>query len=424
MLGFVKRQPVYAEPSGLLPIRCGNVLLAEHASRLARIRSMVGVPVQHWRLLYEALFAAYAEYVQKIPVPKSSHSVEPATQLRRALEAAELALKIRRGYVLPPGKEPEVVANEQDVWTYAVATATLLDGTAEALRNQQVTLYDRDRKSAGLWSPWTGSMIRSGNRYYRVEPRRSTASGLGRSALPLLVPYIVPQDGLRWLAGHEDALAAWLATIRGQAPDATPIADIIRKASQASDREPIAEVRETEDARSELSGSAVDSGQRPPQAHSDAAAQPEFPAVQGTAVDDDPIIDEGDRPETVPTPDSRADDPGETFLHWLSNGIASGVLAVNSAKAHLHVVDAGLLLASPAAFRAFAGENWRDVQKRFLKRKLSAKTAGGENVFHYRHDSDRGRKTIKGILILNPEETLGVSLPAANPQLAPKPDCR
>jgi hypothetical protein len=358
-----------------------------------------------------------------MPVPKALQVVEPATQLRRGLDVVELALKIRRGYVLPPGKEPEVVANEQDVWTYAVASAALLHGTAEALREQRVTLYDRDRKSSIFWNPWTGSMIRSGNRYYRVEPRRNRANRLGDSALPLLVPYLVPPDGLRWLADHEDALVAWLATISGQASDATPMADIVRKASQASEREPIAKVRETEIARSELSGSAVDSGQRPRQAPSDAAAQPEFRVVEGAAVDDERIIDEGDRPETVPTPDGRADDPSETFLHWLSDGIASGVLAVNSAKAHLHVVDAGLLLASPAAFRAFAGENWRDVQKRFLKRKLSAKTAGGENVFHYRHDGDRGRKTIKGILILNPEETLGVSLPAANPQLAPKPDC-
>ena len=125
---------------------------------------------------------------------------------------------------------------------------------------------------------------------------------------------------------------------------------------------------------------------------------------------------------TTETNTVKAVDAGEPFLPWLVDGLSSGVLAINTAKAQVHVVDEGLLLVSPAIFRVFADEHWRDAQKDFLKRKLSDKTARGENIFHYAVDGDDDRKTIKGLLIGNPEAKLGIALPDANGLLSRKPD--
>lgn len=86
----------------------------------------------------------------------------------------------------------------------------------------------------------------------------------------------------------------------------------------------------------------------------------------------------------------------------------------------MHVVDEGLLLVSPAIFCVFADDEWRDAQKRFLKRKLSTKTACGENIFHYAVDRDSGQKIIKCLLIRNPEAKLGLALPNANGLLSRK----
>jgi hypothetical protein len=73
-------------------------------------------------------------------------------------------------------------------------------------------------------------------------------------------------------------------------------------------------------------------------------------------------------------------------------------------------------------FQAFAGDKWREVQKRFLRRKLSDKTAAGENFFHYVLETDRGKKTIKGVLIRNAEAKLAVKLPTTNSKLSRKSD--
>jgi len=81
-------------------------------------------------------------------------------------------------------------------------------------------------------------------------------------------------------------------------------------------------------------------------------------------------------------------------------------------------------LVSPAIFRVFADDHWRDAQKHFLKRKLSDKTARGENIFHYAVNGDGDRKTIKGLLIRNPEAKLGIALPSANGLLSRKSDAK
>ncbi|MBT8098021.1 MAG: DNA-binding domain-containing protein, partial [Woeseia sp.] len=111
-------------------------------------------------------------------------------------------------------------------------------------------------------------------------------------------------------------------------------------------------------------------------------------------------------------------DPGAAFTVWLVEGIRSGALALNTPKARVHVVSEGLLLVSPAVFRLYAGDDWRAAQKRFLKQKLSLKTAAGENFFHYRVDTNRGKKLIKGVLIPNAATKLSLDLPAANPLLS------
>jgi hypothetical protein len=118
--------------------------------------------------------------------------------------------------------------------------------------------------------------------------------------------------------------------------------------------------------------------------------------------------------------DDESVDPGAAFTAWLAEGLRSGALALNTPKAQVHVVKEGLFLDSPAVFRAFAGDNWREVQKRFLKQKLIEKTAAGKNFFHYVIDAESGSKTIKGVLIRNAEAKLSVTLPAANRLLSRK----
>ena len=424
MLGRTKRQSASYETSGLTAIQRGSELLVEHRAKLESIRSIVGVPEQHWRLLYQPLFSAYAEYVQRMTPSGTPQDSKAVTLLRRALDVVDLALKVRRGRLLPLGEEPEIVANEQDVWTYAVATAGLLHDFGKALYEQRFRIYRRDCLPLGMWNPWVGPVTRTGSFYYRIDRRHSDEWRSVDAVTPLLVAHVVPKDGLRWLGGHDDVLENWIHAISGYAVGVSVIGEIVREASERA---------AGTTARGDSRTAAADVGASGRQSSGTTAENPistgeigesalrqTQPVQDGTIDDSDGRSCEPAYQSPLPTADAEPADPGEAFVEWLTDGLASGVLQVNSTKASVHVVDSGLLLVSPAVFRVFAGENWRHVQKRFLKRKLTERAANGENIFHYLLESERGERTIKGMLIRDPEEKLGVSLPEGNPRLSPK----
>jgi integrating conjugative element relaxase (TIGR03760 family) len=122
-------------------------------------------------------------------------------------------------------------------------------------------------------------------------------------------------------------------------------------------------------------------------------------------------------PEATGNPDS--DDTGERFLHWLSEGLRNGQHPVNTTEAFLHTVKEGVLLVSPRAFKLFAPDNWDYVQKRFTKLKLHKPAPNDSNIWLYHVRGEKKSGMVRGFLISNPLETLGVAyLPTPNKSLS------
>lgn len=428
MLGRAKRHPASLEESRLIAVQPGSELLAEHHARVESIRSMIGVPEQHWRLLYQPLFSTYAEYVQRMAPSEPPTHAEGVSLLQRALEVVDLALKVRRGYVLPPAKEPEIVANEQDVWTYAVVTAALLRDFGKGLYEQCFITYRRDSMPLGTWNAWVEPVTRTGCAYYRINRRHCDEWRSADAVTPLLVAHVVPKDGLRWLGGHDDLLKDWIDAISGQVVGVSVIARIVREASDRAAGNTLPLDTRTAAPDGEACGrqSSGTTAQKPLFTWETSESDPaQTQPVHDRIIDDrDGLSSDPAYRSTLPAADAEPPDPGEAFVEWLTNALTSGVLQVNTAKGSVHIVDSGLLLVSPAVFRAFAGEKWRHVQKRFFKRRMTEKSANGENFFHYLLNSESGQRTIKGLLISDPEEKLGVSLPEVNPRLSLKFDGR
>ena len=311
------------------------------------------------------MFAAFAETVQQLP---AHHGVEAGGQLHYALELVELALKIRRGYVLPPDKAPELVVAEQDLWTYAVAAAAVLHNVGRVMVSRRVMLRGRDRKPIGPWRPWLGPMTRTGASHYWTEPGRDLEDDIHPALPTMLACRVVPEDGLRWFAAQSDVLAAWLRAISHHTCGNAVIADIIAQA------EDIAACRLWPDAPRPLAMPGVDAWLEKDTAQAPSAAkapsdgsqrlepQQRLPAAVDPGVTESPIEDR------EATQEGNADaqkivDPAAAFISWLVEGIRSGALALNTPKARVHVVNEGLLLLSPAVFRAFAGDDWRTETK-------------------------------------------------------------
>lgn len=149
-------------------------------------------------------------------------------------------------------------------------------------------------------------------------------------------------------------------------------------------------------------------------------ASPQDQSSADSANEGNPYINSiGDTP-VISTDAPEDDDPGRGFLHWLKEGLASGTLAINTVHARVHTVPDGLLLVSPGIFKDFDRENWSLAQKRFQKLKLHQRTPQGTNIWVYLVKGERKQSRINGILVTDPQQTLGLQLPPPNPHLSRK----
>ena len=74
---------------------------------------------------------------------------------------------------------------------------------------------------------------------------------------------------------------------------------------------------------------------------------------------------------------------------------------------------------SPRAFKLFAPDNWDYVQKRFTKLKLHKPAPNDSNIWLYHVRGEKKSGMVRGFLISNPLETLGVAyLPTPNKALS------
>lgn len=196
------------------PVQAGERLLTGHAETVASLRHLVGVPQAHWSALYQPLLTAYAAFVQGLPASEAHHHSEAGGMLTHGLQAVLHALTLRRGVLLPSGASAEELAEKQDIWTYATATAALLHDIGKPLCDQQVMLFDGTGKTLGQWDALGGAMAAPAT-FYESSFRRGRRYRL-HARLPLLLAHhIVPAAGLRWLSADLDVFEAWLATLAG-----------------------------------------------------------------------------------------------------------------------------------------------------------------------------------------------------------------
>ena len=159
------------ESAHLHPVSSPSKLLLAHGPLLSSIRQQVGVPEAHWISLYRCLFESFAGFVQQMPASEAHHHHAPGGLLAHGLQVTLSALTLRRGVLLPPGANAEELAEKQDVWTYAAATAALLHDIGKPLCDQRTALFDADGKALGDWDALAGPMAAPAAAY-RIQFRR------------------------------------------------------------------------------------------------------------------------------------------------------------------------------------------------------------------------------------------------------------
>ena len=111
-----------------------------------------------------------------------------------------------------------------------------------------------------------------------------------------------------------------------------------------------------------------------------------------------------------------SDNPGQTFLNWVKEGILSHKLIINDSKAKIHTVSGTVFLVTPGLFQRYVQEfpgiakrvdqeieEWRWVQKQFENLKVHRKRDNGLNIWACQVQGPRKRTTLKGYVIEEPK---------------------
>ncbi|GFE79140.1 helicase [Steroidobacter agaridevorans] len=107
--------------------------------------------------------------------------------------------------------------------------------------------------------------------------------------------------------------------------------------------------------------------------------------------------------------------PGERFITWLRDAVASHRLIINDSRALVHTVDGTAFLVSPGVFQRYAQENpelaeaarhdgmaaWEWIQKRFERLRAHKKQRNGLNIWTCEVTGPRKSRRLHGYLLID-----------------------
>jgi hypothetical protein len=117
---------------------------------------------------------------------------------------------------------------------------------------------------------------------------------------------------------------------------------------------------------------------------------------------------------------------GKEFLEWLRRQILDGNIGINTNKAHLHRVEEGLLIVSPAIFRRYLRHvdhlELEEFQKGFQSLGIHRMVVPNQPICTYRRQGRKRNSKLRGMLISDPLTVLDLDLdfdflPESNPLL-------
>jgi integrating conjugative element relaxase (TIGR03760 family) len=400
-----------------------------------------------WETFWLEPVKRLAVSLQQLPAASSGPYAREGGMLDEALEVAVCAVRLSRGWMLPPGAPPEEQSAQSAAWCTAIFWSALMHDLGSL--EQMAAFYEDGRR----WFPGLG-MPEAPWRMKFCEQETNSAVRAATCAYRL-----IPYEGLIWVARWPALADALLVYLSGNKPAgailhaavsearekcglfaqdtfAQPsvklVTDNTEALSQSAPSEPAEHPSNEIPVQSFVSNeigdnkiSSLSSADALPimpelvsaigqssQAESLADVQADMPSegvtpgdlltlldkmtsaevVDETTSDDNPVV------ETLKQPDSaRTLTLGELFWDWLVDSIEEGALSVNAQDSLLHVMAQYVFIQTPDCFYRYLATQEKtesdkdDIQKSFeaLNKHFSRSRKG---IYIYKKYENEGRE--------------------------------
>lgn len=362
-----KRTTPITKPLGHLTAIVPPQQLLSNGKRQAlmmKITASCGLALPRFDALGLTLIQNLIDHCQSMPETSNSYYALTGGLLDHALNRTEAALSLFRNYIV---NEPETdLSEEQQLWGYALLSASILQGISKLQIDYHVDLFDKNGQLLKKWNPLLESMGESGS-YYQFEFQSEGDLNFRHRLNLLFARLLMPVSGFNWIASNPQVLAIWLALLNEDTRTAGTLGAILIRADAIAIQRYFTE------------GMVI--GQT--------GGRPARPNRLSRFID------------PVPATLEQAAQGGVEFIQWLTNQLKSGLIMIN--KAPLMMVPGGLLI-SPELFKLFIREhpeykNWQAIQKSFLALGLHQLNADGEATSRF--EQPDAEEMLEGIIFSN-----------------------
>jgi len=241
MLALFRRKQTTTEQAATenqrLSVKSGEDLLhIDGNEKLVRlIKRNMSITDEVWGRHYIHALKRFAELAQSHPASRNHHHSEDGGLLEHTLEVVLNAVRISRGYILPPGTNPEAIRGEEDRWRFGVFITALMHDAGKLVGDVE-TVYTTDNGSTYIhWQPWYGAMPMGAKYVFRYPPSTEKKyAGLHERLSITLLPHVLTPAASAWLREKPQLMSQILATLSASKTEGGVISEIIKKADHSS----------------------------------------------------------------------------------------------------------------------------------------------------------------------------------------------
>ncbi|WP_434339383.1 MobH family relaxase [Motilimonas cestriensis] len=215
----------------------GQELLRDPARMqyIKEIKTSISISSVHWEQLYLSLIQNFARYVQNLPASEGYHHSYAGGLLDHSLEVMQYAVRARRGVLYPRGGKEDLISKKADIFSYAVASASLLHDVGKVIADLLVAHTDKESKDQNIPTIWTPTIgfLPIGERYV-WKANEHKINKLHEVAGLQVLSLIMPSDGIKWLFSDQELYHLWLQVISGQYGQSGLLGELIQNADHES----------------------------------------------------------------------------------------------------------------------------------------------------------------------------------------------